>query len=246
MNKTGGQESGSSAATEPELRDRVLVGLGRVAARALIGFIRGTSKVEVIGLENVRKGMDSGRPVIFPVWHGSVLSMAVLRTSVQLPRLFTIVSRSRDGEIASSILRTFETVSYRGSSSRGGAAGLLQIVNQFGAGSGGGGPMAGVQVIDGPRGPRHESKPGILLLAKRSNALIVPVVSGLARRRVLRSWDRHRVPLPFGRCVFLFGEPIDLGSETSEESEFTTENLDRAMRALAASHPLAARDEAVA
>ena len=97
--------------------------------------------------------------------------------------------------------------------------------------------------MDGPRGPHRKIKPGLLLLARRSDALIVPIVVGVARRWIARSWDRHRVPLPFGRCVFAFGKAIDVCGESKEE--VTTDSIERAFAELEATHPLTARDAAI-
>jgi lysophospholipid acyltransferase (LPLAT)-like uncharacterized protein len=88
-------------------------------------------------------------------------------------------------------------------------------------------------------------KPGVLLLARQTNALILPISIGIARRFVARSWDRHRVPLPFGRCVYVIGEPIDVGKADERSVHFTTEDLEAAFARLAASHPLCARDAAL-
>jgi lysophospholipid acyltransferase (LPLAT)-like uncharacterized protein len=51
---------------------------------------------------------------------------------------------------------------------------------------------------------------GIVNVARLSQAPIVPIVFATSRRRVIDSWDRFQLPLPFGRGVFLWGEPIEI------------------------------------
>jgi lysophospholipid acyltransferase (LPLAT)-like uncharacterized protein len=55
--------------------------------------------------------------------------------------------------------------------------------------------------VDGPRGPRGEIKPGLILLAQRSGAALIPIVYSVSRKWVAKSWDRMVVPLPFGRVT---------------------------------------------
>jgi hypothetical protein len=56
---------------------------------------------------------------------------------------------------------------------------------------------------DGPRGPRRVAAPGVAQVAALSGAPVLPCAAQTSRRRVLRSWDRMVVPLPFGRGVLV-------------------------------------------
>jgi lysophospholipid acyltransferase (LPLAT)-like uncharacterized protein len=240
-------------------RDRFLILLGRILLRSVSGFLRWSSKIELQGRERLDRALTTGRPVILASWHDALVTLLLFRTSEQAPPMLTMVSRSRDGEIAARIAQVFGIDAVRGSSSRGGAAALLQFTRRLGADAGGPWPWLALHLLDGPLGPRHRSKPGILLLARRSNALILPVVLGTSRRWVARSWDRHRIPLPFGRCVCLIGDPIDPIADAAEPSRdsdrlnspardsdegITTERLDEILYGLAQTDPLCRRDEA--
>jgi hypothetical protein len=44
------------------------------------------------------------------------------------------------------------------------------------------------------------------------------VVFATSRRRVLGTWDRFHIALPFGRGVFLWGEAIEVGRDVDEAS----------------------------
>jgi lysophospholipid acyltransferase (LPLAT)-like uncharacterized protein len=70
---------------------------------------------------------------------------------------------------------------------------------------------------DGPRGPSHEVQPGVILMAQKSGALIVPVASSARRRWLLGTWDRYLLPKPFTRAVMLCGEGIVVPREATEE-----------------------------
>ena len=66
---------------------------------------------------------------------------------------------------------------------------------------------------DGPRGPRRKAAPGVAQLAAVAQVPVLPCAAQTTRRRVLRSWDRMVVPLPFGRgvivCLPQIGVPDD-------------------------------------
>lgn len=223
--------------------NRLTAILARRAFASLIHVVRWSSKMEIHGWENVNAAYATGRPMLFVFWHGGIVPILLFRQHVQLPFLTTMVSRSRDGEVAAELARGFGTESIRASSSKGGAAGLLKFIDELTKPDPAGVPRAGFHLVDGPRGPRRKVKPGVVTLAQKSNALVLPISIGIARRIVARSWDRHRIPLPFGRCVYLIGAPIDLNDPAN--ANFQPEDLERIFDGLAATHPLCARDEAL-
>ena len=69
---------------------------------------------------------------------------------------------------------------------------------------------------DGPRGPRMRAAPGAVMTAELAHAVILPVAYGTTRRRILKSWDRFLLPLPFGRGVFIAGEAIEAPGRLDE------------------------------
>jgi lysophospholipid acyltransferase (LPLAT)-like uncharacterized protein len=69
---------------------------------------------------------------------------------------------------------------------------------------------------DGPRGPAMVASTGIVNVARLARAPIVPIVFATSRRRVLGTWDRLHAALPFGRGVFIWGEPIEVPAELDE------------------------------
>jgi lysophospholipid acyltransferase (LPLAT)-like uncharacterized protein len=61
---------------------------------------------------------------------------------------------------------------------------------------------------DGPRGPRYHVQPGIVLVAQKTGAAILPAAYNAKWKTVLESWDGFILPLPFSRVVVVYGEPI--------------------------------------
>lgn len=143
----------------------------------------------------------SGRPVCLAFWHNELFPLIYLRKNQPM---VAIVSQSEDGEVLARVLESMNIKTARGSSSRGGVKALIkatQLIRKEG----------GVVCIsvDGPRGPRHEVKEGVIHLAKITKGLIVPVRLFMSRYKAFGSWDRFQLPLPFSKVEAVFGEPFD-------------------------------------
>ena len=65
---------------------------------------------------------------------------------------------------------------------------------------------------DGPMGPYRRAKPGALIVARESGLPLQPwAVVARPAFRLNGRWDRHIVPLPFGRMRVVEAEPIGVG-----------------------------------
>ena len=86
---------------------------------------------------------------------------------------------------------------------------------------------------DGPRGPVYRPGGGIILLAQKTRARIVPLNLEYSRCWRLPSWDKFILPRPFARVRFILGSSHDV-RPTSNEAEFEgeRERLKSAMMAL--------------
>jgi len=151
---------------------------------------------------------------VFAHWHGDELVMLKMG---QFRKMAVMASRSRDGELMKRVLELLGFKVVRGSSSRGGAGGLkglLDLIKKEDC------PTS--LAVDGPRGPLYEVKPGILVLAQKTGKAIVPT-AGFATRKIVfkKSWNQCFLPLPFAKCVVVYGEPLGV-SETATDEELKT------------------------
>lgn len=153
--------------------------------------------------------MQDGGPFLVAFWHGRLLYAIHLYKRYQPRPGAVLVSRSKDGEFISQIIEHFGIQPIRGSSSRGSVRGLLEVVKRTRRG------YIVAFTPDGPRGPRYQVQSGIVTVAKKTGAVILPVTYNARWRKVLRSWDRFIVPLPFSRVVVVYGEPISVPSNAS-------------------------------
>jgi hypothetical protein len=129
---------------------------------------------------------------IFCFWHRCTLSAGWYFRRF---RCSILISQSFDGEL---IARTLGLLGYgtvRGSSSRGGAAGLIAMRDVLGSG------LPVVFTADGPRGPIYETKIGPVKLAAMTGESMGSFYLLPQRAWRMRSWDQFLVPKPFSRVV---------------------------------------------
>ena len=190
-----------------------------------IRLVHATSRWSHEGAADAHAMWDRGRPFILAFWHGRLLMMPyVWRRGVPINML---TSRHADGEFAARILRRFAIATVRGSSRRGGSAALRELVRRLGRGE-----CVGF-TPDGPRGPRMRASEGVVAVARMSGAPILPVTATTTRCRMLDSWDRFLLALPFGRGLFLWGAPIHVPRDARGEAlEGVRRNLEDALNDL--------------
>jgi lysophospholipid acyltransferase (LPLAT)-like uncharacterized protein len=170
-----------------------------------IRFVYATNRWEVDGEEWPRRLRREGRGFILAFWHGRLLMIPMAWQ--RLAPMHMLISAHRDGRIIADAVTYFGVQSIPGSTSRGGSAALRRMMKQLEAGE-----CVGI-TPDGPRGPATVASGGIVNLARLAGAPIIPIVYSTSRRAVLNSWDRFHLALPFGRGVYVWGEPIEIASD---------------------------------
>ena len=125
--------------------------------------------------------------------------------------VWTIISQSKDGDMQDTIFRGFGFKTIRGSTGRGGVKAAIESIEVLRKGS----MMAFTP--DGPRGPSGVVQGGIMLMARKSGAWIVPVGVSADRRWLAKTWDRYLIPRPFAKCVMVYGEPRQVALKATED-----------------------------
>jgi lysophospholipid acyltransferase (LPLAT)-like uncharacterized protein len=153
-------------------------------APAFIKLWAATWRIHVHG-----KLPEPGDTGVLACWHGELM---VCIKSLQQRDVAALASLSRDGDLISSLLESWGFHMVRGSSSKGAARALAEMI-----------AVAKQRCValtpDGPRGPARQMKNGAVAIASRA---AVPLYLYTARSRwAIRgtSWDRFLLPLPFAR-----------------------------------------------
>lgn len=182
-----------------------------------LGFALRTTRWRLDGVDHLA-GMMGRPPAVVAFWHERLPLMAVLWLRARrLPqaeptRVHILVSPHRDGRLIGATMRRFDVQVVLGSSSRGGARGLRNLLEIL--------RHRELVVItpDGPRGPARQPAPGVAQLAALSGAPVLPCAAQTSRRWVLPSWDRMIVPKPFGRGVLVCGPLIQVPRSTWQDA----------------------------
>src|SRR5947207_747694 len=173
-----------------------------------IRFVYRTNRWSVEGGDIPARLRQQARPFILAFWHGRLLMIPMAWQ--RLAPMHMLIAADRDARIIADAVTYFGVNATAGSTRRGGSAALRHMLRQLAAGD-----CVGI-TPDGPRGPAMCASVGIVNVARLARVPIVPVVFATSRRRVLRSWDRFHLAKPFGRGVFIWGEPIDVEPELDE------------------------------
>jgi lysophospholipid acyltransferase (LPLAT)-like uncharacterized protein len=183
------------------------VAAGTAGAAFLTALLRST-RLRVLNAEALAGAEAEFGAAVVPLWHGQLLAPTF---AFRHRDYATMASRSTDGEYITHMLYRWGYRVARGSSSRGGDSALRELAQLVREGH------TAALTADGPRGPRHKLKHGVLRLAAMTGAPIVPVAAAAERAWRLNSWDRFMIPQPLSRVVVLFGDPIpvrpDLGAD---------------------------------
>ncbi len=161
--------------------------------------------------------IGNGRGLIALTWHSRFLMLnSAWKKTYQHPHV--LISLSRDGALVSYTAEFLGLSTIRGSSrkvgSRKAKGGSTALRNMKGALDTGG---CIVITPDGPRGPRQRLGDGPLRLSKMSGAPILPCTFSVKNRMTFRSWDRFILPLPFGRGRIIWGTPVTIPADASDQ-----------------------------
>ena len=153
------------------------------------------------------------------LWHNRLLLLPhVIQRYLPQRKGAALISASRDGALLADLVQRFGFDVVRGSSSRKGVAAMLQLADVMANG------RDAVITPDGPRGPAYEIGPGIVFLAQKSGAAVVPINMEYASCWRLKSWDRFILPRPFSAVRVIFGAPHPV-SATENDEAFESERV---------------------
>ena len=210
----------SEMTTALRAHENALATLGSAALNALMS----TCRYQREGVEHYDQFWRAGKPVIFTLWHGRLLPCTHFHRH---QGVVTLISHHRDGEYITRVVRRWGFIAVRGSTTRGGLDALRELIQHVRAG------RSLAITPDGPKGPREKMKPGPVLIAQRTGAPIIPVVSGASRASYFGGWDRFLIPHPFARLRIAYGEPVFVPRRAGEaEIQAIMDDVERRLGAL--------------
>lgn len=180
--------------------------MGNVLRRAVIGWTE--ARLIRLWLSTLRVDVRFADPTVDPrqkrqghiycVWHETLVLAAHLFANCDIR---VLISESRDGRHAEGIVRDMGFRGVCGSTTKGGAKALRQLLRSS--------RRENIAITpDGPKGPRRTFQFGAVYLASRAAVPLVPVGFAFARAWRANSWDRFVLPKPFSKAACCLGQPI--------------------------------------
>ncbi len=189
-----------------------------------------TSRYVVRGKEHLEEAWAEGQPVIFAAWHGMTMMWLcfILRFYID-HRYVVLVPADRRGNTLATWSRLLGIEPYavdHYSTALSQARGVVHLVRAVKRGA------SAYINPDGPDGPPYVVKPGVVYIAQKTGAPLLPVAAFTAAKYTLNRWDRYSVPLPFSRIATVVGEPVP--APRDGDPEIIAQTLTEAMHQAAA------------
>jgi lysophospholipid acyltransferase (LPLAT)-like uncharacterized protein len=181
-------------------------------------FYRGLGKSWRYTIENestLTQLLAGGRPIIGAFLHARTFQLLHFFSLPERGRWILMCSQSRDGEAMARVEEGLGFRVARGSSGKGGARALVEMIKAQREDRG----LNSCLAIDGSRGPRGIAQLGILTLAQKAGGLLLPVAASSSNGRVWqKSWDRTVFPKRGAQVLIRIGEPIEIAPKLDAPS----------------------------
>lgn len=200
------------------LKKKILEFLGINVAGALVNVLCKTLFIEEENRSAVEELKKENKNFVFVFWHGTMIVPWFLMRDYGFS---TIISKSKDGEILTRLLKKWKYNVERGSSSNGGAEVLETLIENAKIGK-------SIAITpDGPRGPEKKMKAGAVVIAKKTGIPIILAGTAYKQRLKLNSWDRFEIPMFFTKVCIKYSDPIYIDHNLSyDETDQEIKNVE--------------------
>ncbi len=176
-----------------------------------------TARYHAVGLEHLEQAEARDGSLVIASWHGMTMMITGYLYTVRRvePERYRMVVPDDERGVTLNIwaermgAHTF-TISMA-EESMVAARRLLELIRQM---------KEGKRLYlnpDGPDGPTHEPKSGVVYIARKAQAPILPSAAYATPAYRIPRWDRYTVPLPFSRITVVFGELLEIEAAADME-----------------------------
>ena len=180
------------------------------SAKYVIRLLLRTCRIRIHGLETFVSTANS-TPCILMLWHDKLVIISEIINTYTSDFICTaFISKSRDGDPLALITQSYargRVLRVPHNARHKALSKMIDLLKD----------KKSVIVItpDGPRGPSHIIKPGIVMAAQESSATIIPFSWNASRFWQLNTWDKMQIPKPFTTLHVTFGSPIAFKKEVN-------------------------------
>src|SRR5574344_1218592 len=168
-------------------------------------------KIQEIFTHITNVDFPNTEPCIYAMWHAH---QCCAHGFPNRNKVNILISRSRDGQIIADVVERWGFKVIRGSKGKKGSTeATLQMITELKNGN------CGAIMVDGPHGPVHVVKDGVVKIAQLAGVPIVPVYWYSTNLTFLKfpSWDNFRLPFFDTNLINLYGDPIYVDKDSSNE-----------------------------
>ncbi|MFI4983730.1 MAG: lysophospholipid acyltransferase family protein [Rickettsiales bacterium] len=144
--------------------------------------------------------VKSRRLCLMSYWHGRIIFFPSFYT--KYGKFGAIVSAHGDGQIVADVIESYGHQTARGSSRKNNVSAMRDTIRLL---------RQNVSIHltpDGPKGPRFKIKGGVMELAKKFDIAVIPSCFSITRGKMLNTWDRFLLPMPFAKVLINIGKPV--------------------------------------
>ena len=205
-----------SSLADYSFKERLLIRFLGFVFYVFTNLIGKTVRFQIEGWEILEKVERDGKIPILAFWHNRIFLATYY---FRFRGIIVMSSQSFDSEYVARFIQRFGFGIVKGSSTRGGVGGLIEMIRLMKKGF-----PTGFSV-DGPKGPVYQAKTGTLLLAKKTGNPVLPFSVEAENYWTIKSWDKLQIPKPFTRSKIFIAEPIDV-SKNADDSEMKNKHLE--------------------
>jgi lysophospholipid acyltransferase (LPLAT)-like uncharacterized protein len=204
----------------------------RIAGKGLAVYaelLSKTCQVVIDGFEGITDILEGSAPIIFSSWHGQThMLLPAFRNHLDFSRMAMIVVEDQREAVLSSFgdaigAQLFPMI--RSDTTLAGARRMIALMQALKAGK-----FAYI-TPDGPDGPYKVSKEGVVFLAARLGAWLIPLGAYCRPCYRIRRWDRYTLPLPYSRIRVVVGQPMRVSRDDERQQILSelSQRMDAAM-----------------
>ena len=167
-----------------------------------------TLRISIINENEINKHLQTKKNFIVAFWHGKML---VPWYHFRNKKITALISKSKDGEILSNLLKSFSYEVIRGSSNDGGKDAFEKMIESVKN------KKSIAITVDGPKGPIYKMKAGAVVISHRTMTPLFLLGVGYDKFYQLKSWDKFQIPKPFSKVKLVFSNEFYVAESLSKD-----------------------------
>ena len=190
----------------------------RIAGHSIYHYfnlVNRTAKYKTFGLENVAKAEAFGRPIIWATWHGLNMPLMMWLVAHRRPKACTVVAiGDKRFDVLEVLAERFGAtavpIDMNGSLMKAGK-GVQKVLKSLKNGH-------ESFLCPDAEGPAYVPKKGLLYLAQKADAIILPFGIWTQQARLQDRWDHNMFPYPFADIKAVIGKPFGVSDEPDDDA----------------------------